>query len=107
MRFTSQRSLLSVQNLFEHGERVRALIVGIEDEKRISFSTAELEPEEGAMFHDKVPMLLLCCLTGVFLTHKHLMSQGRMLMTWVSPACMYSKDFMWLWVPDGMHGHST
>lgn len=41
------------ENLFEHGERVRALIVGIEDEKRISFSTAELEPEEGAMFHDK------------------------------------------------------
>lgn len=40
--------------MFEVGERVRALIVGMNpDGTRVSLSTAELEPNDGDMLEDK------------------------------------------------------
>jgi ribosomal protein S1 len=44
----------SVDSVFEIGERVKAVVIGMEEGfMRIAVSTRDLEPEEGLMLHDK------------------------------------------------------
>ena len=44
--------------LFQQGDRVRVLVIGMEKNySRISFSTAELEAEDGEMVENKVRSL--------------------------------------------------
>ncbi len=47
--------LLMLQDVFQIGERVRCLVMGMDENfTRISLSTAELEVREGDIMYDKV-----------------------------------------------------
>ena len=49
------RALHALQDVFEEGERVRCLIINVDQEsQRISLSTADLEETTGDMLMDKV-----------------------------------------------------
>ena len=49
-----------VQDVFKVGERVRCLIMGMDDNfTRISLSTAELEESEGDIMFDKVCLIVM------------------------------------------------
>ena len=49
-----------MQDVFKVGEKVRAVILGMDDDfTRISLSTAELEENDGDMVEDKVTTYLV------------------------------------------------
>ena len=48
------------QEVFQVGDRVRAVVLSQEDYSRFSLSTAELEEQPGDMLRDKVPRCKSC-----------------------------------------------
>lgn len=61
-------SAVMLQEIFHLGERVRCLVMGMDDNfTRISLSTAELEQQNGDMLFDKVlhPHQLSLCLASL------------------------------------------